>query len=121
MNKQQTQQQTQQTQPVLKGIGASPGFAKGSVRVVNGQEDAQQFQRGDILVAPMTDPSMVMMMNKAEAIITDRGGRTSHAAIIARELGIPCIVATQHATTTLQTGMMIELNGTTGEIKLITI
>ena len=71
----------------LKGIGASPGIAEGIVKIVHGAKDAPLFEEGQILVAEMTEPSMVILMNKAGAIITDRGGLTSHPAIVSRELG----------------------------------
>lgn len=80
---------------IISGIGASPGIAEGIVKVVEGIKDIGKFNDGDILVAEITEPSMVIMMNKAGAIVTDKGGMTSHPAIISRELGIPCVVATK--------------------------
>ncbi len=101
---------------ILKGIAASNGVAEGTVKVVSGVKDVSDFQEGDILVAEMTEPSMVIMMNKAAAIVTDKGGLTSHPAIVSRELGIPCVVAAKTATEVLKDGMRIKVNGTKGEV-----
>ncbi len=102
--------------PILKGIAASNGIAEGIVKVVKGIQDISSFQEGDILVAEMTEPSMVIMMNKASAIVTDKGGITSHPAIISRELGIPCIVATKTATQVLKDGIKVKVDGARGEV-----
>lgn len=104
---------------ILKGTAASVGIAEGIVKVVSGVKDASSFQEGYILVAEMTEPSMVIMMNKAAAIITDKGGLTSHPAIVSRELGIPCVVATKTATQILKDGMKVRVDGGKGEIYLI--
>jgi pyruvate,water dikinase len=104
---------------LLKGIAASVGVAEGTVKIVHGVKDTASFKEGQILVAEMTEPSMVMMMNKAAAIVTDRGGLTSHPAIVSRELGIPCVVAAKIATQTLKDGMRVRVDGSTGEVMLI--
>ena len=101
---------------ILRGIAASPGIAEGIVKVVSGVKDAPSFEEGYILITEMTEPSMVIMMNKAAAIVTDKGGLTSHPAIVSRELGIPCVVATKTATQTLKDKMKIKVDGTKGEI-----
>ena len=103
----------------LKGVAASPGKAQGLVKVVHGVQDAAGFSEGDVLVAPMTEPSMVLMMNKASAIVTDLGGITSHAAIVSRELGVPCVVATKSATTDLKDGMEVVVDGTEGTVTTV--
>ena len=100
----------------LKGIAASPGVATGIVKVVHGAQDSAKFNEGDILVAEVTEPTTVMMMNKAAAIVTDRGGITSHAAVISRELGVPCVTATKTATTELKDGLTVRVDGTSGEV-----
>jgi len=105
--------------PILKGTAASNGIAEGAVKVVEGVKDITKFRDGDILVAKITEPSMVMMMNMAAAIITDKGGMTSHPAIVSRELGIPCVVATQTATQILKDGLKVRVNGNKGEVYLI--
>ena len=104
---------------ILKGIAASNGVAEGIVKVVSGVEDIPDFKEGYILVAEITEPSMVIMMNKAAAIVTDKGGITSHPAIVSRELGIPCVGATKTATQVLKDGDKIRVDGTKGEIYLI--
>lgn len=104
---------------ILKGTPASAGVAEGIIKVVSGYADAPNFLDDQILVAEMTEPTMVMMMNKAAAIVTNHGGITSHPAIVSRELGIPCVVATNTATTTLTDGMRVRVNGSTGEIFLL--
>ena len=101
---------------ILKGIPACTGTAIGTIKVVEGIKDISKFNDGDILVAKVTEPSMVIMMNKASAIITDTGGITSHAAIVSRELGVPCIVNTKTATLTLKDGMRVKVDGGKGEI-----
>ncbi len=101
---------------ILKGIAASNGVVEGIVKVVSGVKDVSNFQEGDILVAEITEPSMVIMMNKAAAIVTDKGGLTSHPAIVSRELGIPCVVAAKTATEVLKDGMRIKVDGTKGEV-----
>ena len=97
---------------ILKGIAASGGVAEGIVKIVSGVKDISTFKEGDILVAEITEPSMVIMMNKAAAIVTDKGGLTSHPAIVSRELGIPCVVATKTATKTLKGGIRVKEDGT---------
>lgn len=104
---------------VLKGIGASAGMAQGRVRIIHGATDTKEFQKGEVLVTVMTDPTMVIMMGKAAAIVTDTGGLTCHAAIVSREMGIPSIVATKNATKMLQTGDEVLVDGKTGEIFFI--
>lgn len=104
---------------IIKGIAASAGIAQGIVQIVSGVQDVHSFKDGYILVAEMTEPSMVIMMNKAAAIITDKGGLTSHPAIVSRELGIPCVVATKTATQSLKDGMKIKVDGSKGEIYLV--
>ena len=78
-------------------------------------EDINQFEEGAILVTGMTDPDWVPIMKKAAGIVTDYGGRTSHAAIVSRELGIPAIVGTGNATTVLVSGQEITLSCAEGE------
>ena len=104
---------------VLKGVGASAGIAEGPVKIITGVADIPRFDESCILVTEMTEPSMVIMMQRAVAIVTDKGGITSHPAIVSRELGIPCVVATKTATTTLRDGMRVHVDGTKGEVYLL--
>lgn len=101
---------------LLKGDPASPGIASGPVRIVKSVKEVGSVRAGEVLVAPQTNPDYVSAMKKACAIVTDKGGRTSHAAIVSRELGIPAIVGAENATHILKTGMLITVNGTKGEI-----
>ena len=107
----------EQDKTILKGIGVSVGVVKGKVRIVEGTKDASSFNEGDILVTEITDPTMVIMMSKAGAMVTDIGGMTSHPAIVSRELGIPCVVNTKEATKILKDGDLIEVDGEKGIIK----
>lgn len=101
---------------ILKGDPASPGIAAGPARVIFSAKEIDKVLPGDVLVAPQTNPDFVPAMKKAIAIVTDSGGRTSHAAIVSRELGVPAVVGTVKATKTIKTGEIITVNGTTGEI-----
>ncbi len=100
----------------FKGDPASPGTASGVVIVIKSPKEIQRVQKGQILVTTMTTPDFVPAMKKVNGIITDKGGQTSHAAIVSRELGVPCIVGTKTATRDLKEGDTVTLNGTTGEI-----
>ena len=101
---------------IIKGTPASPGLASGIVRVITGEAHFSKFNDGEILVAPMTRPEFAPLMKKSLAIITDEGGITCHAAIVSRELGIPCVIGTQVATKVLKDGDMIEIDANNGII-----
>jgi pyruvate,water dikinase len=101
---------------LLSGAPASPGIATGPVKLVPDDSQIDKVQNGDILVAEMTTPDFVPAMKRAVAIVTDRGGRTAHAAIVSRELGIPCIVGSEKATTILKDGQMITVDGASGKV-----
>lgn len=103
----------------LQGRVASQGKASGRVVIVKGVKDLPKVKIGDILVAVTTHPDYVPVMRKTAAIITDEGGITSHAAIVAREFGIPCIVGTKQATVVLKDGDKVEVNAFEGIIKLL--
>ena len=103
-------------QVLLKGLGASPGVYFGKVKLIPTKEDIGRIEIGDILVTKMTSPDFVPAMKKAGAIVTDFGGSTSHAAIVSRELGIPCIVGTNEATKKLSEGMKITVDAIRGII-----
>ena len=104
---------------ILSGIAASFGSAEGVVRVHYPGDDLTSFQDGDILVTTLTDPSMVSAMVKAAAIVTDIGGVISHPAILSREMGIPCVVNTKHATRVLENGMRVRVDGDNGKIYVL--
>ena len=101
---------------LLSGLAASPGIATGNVKVVRSMKDLEKVHGGDILVTKMTNPDMVVTMQKAVAIITDEGGATAHAAIVSREMGIPCVVGTEQATSILKDGMVVTIDGTNGKV-----
>ncbi len=101
---------------LLAGLGASQGIASGTVRIIHEMDDLKKIKAGDVLVTKMTSPDMVVSMQKAVAIVTDEGGVTSHAAIVSREMGIPAVVGTQHATEKLKDGEVITVDGYTGRI-----
>lgn len=101
---------------ILKGDAASPGIASGPVRILASPKEIHKIVSGEVLVAEMTNPDYVPAMRKAVAIVTARGGRTSHAAIVSRELGIPAIVGAKDALTLLKDGLVVTVNGSTGEV-----
>ncbi|MBI2611921.1 phosphoenolpyruvate synthase [Candidatus Gottesmanbacteria bacterium] len=103
--------------PILaKGDPASPGIAQGPAKIIKTSREIHKIKDGDILVAPQTDPDFVPAMRKAAAIVTERGGRTSHAAIVSRELGIPAIVGVENAIKKIAANTIITVNGKSGEI-----
>ena len=107
-------------QEKIEGIVASKGkitVVKGKVKIVLDPFKRGNFQKGDILVAPMTTPEYVFLMKHASAIVTDAGGLTSHAAIVSRELNIPCIVGTRVATQVLKDGDRIEVDANKGIVR----
>jgi pyruvate,water dikinase len=97
---------------LIKGLGAAPGLASGPVRVIAELSDATRLNEGDVLVTHMTAPDWVPLMRKASAIVTDSGGMTCHAAIVSRELGIPCLVGTGEATGRLRDGELVTVDAT---------
>ena len=103
-------------QVLLSGAAASPGVASGPVKIVSDPSRIDKVLEGDILVAEMTTPDFVPAMKRAAAIVTDRGGRTAHAAIVSRELGIPCVVGCEKATSTLKDGQIITVDGSNGKV-----
>lgn len=108
-----------ETSTDLKGNTAFGGVVQGRVKVVLSVDQFDKFERDDILVTFMTTPKFTPIMKKAKGIITDEGGVTCHAAIVARELKIPCVVAVKTATKILKDGMLVKLNGDTGEIEIL--
>ena len=107
---------TKSTHPILIGDPASPGIGIGCVKILESPKQIGKINPGDILVAPYTNPDYVPAMKKSKAIITEQGGRTSHAAIVSREFGIPAVVGVPNATKILKDGQTVTVNGKTGEI-----
>ena len=101
---------------LLKGDSASPGIVSGPVKVIKSVKEIDKVSLGDVLVTEMTTPDFVPVMKKAAALVTDKGGQTSHAAIVSRELGLACVVGVENATKVLKTGQVVTVNAKTGEI-----
>lgn len=101
---------------LLSGAPASPGIGVGHANIIMSPKEISKINKGDILVAPQTNPDYVPAMKKAAAIVTEKGGRTSHAAIVSRELGIPAVVGAEGATKKIKDNMVVSVNGTTGDI-----
>jgi pyruvate,water dikinase len=103
-------------QPLVNGLAIGDGVVQGAVRVLRDPREAAALRAGDILVTEITDPDWEPIMKLAGGIVTDRGGRTSHAAIVARELGVPAIVGAVDATTKLASGAHVTLSCAEGEM-----
>lgn len=104
---------------ILIGEPASPGVASGPVRLVRGPSDFAKVKRGDVLVCRHTDPAWTPLFTIASAVVTEVGGVLSHAAIVAREVGIPAVLAVPHATELLTPSSVVTVNGSTGHISLL--
>ncbi|MEY7851444.1 phosphoenolpyruvate synthase [Natrarchaeobius sp. A-rgal3] len=101
---------------VVDGLGSSPGIVSGPAKIVTKLDDLAKVSEGDVIVTEMTMPDMVPAMKRASGIVTDEGGMTSHAAIVSRELGVPAIVGTTNATTVLDDGQVVTLDGERGAV-----
>jgi len=101
--------------PILTGIAIGSKIGQGKVKVIENISKIAAFQKGEILVTKITDPDWVPVMRIASAIVTEEGGKTAHAAIVSRELGVPCIVGAKAATKVLKTGQNITVDCTTGK------
>lgn len=112
-------QSKRQSAGALRGISASRGVCRGRVVVVLTQQDAKKVKRGDILVTQMTTPEFVHAMERAAAFVTDEGGLTSHAAIVARELKKPCVIGTKVATKVFKDGDRVEVDATKGTVRKV--
>ena len=101
----------------IRGVSASPGYARGRVRIIRKTEEMKEFQVGEMLVTNQTTPEFMPIMKKAAAIVTEQGGITSHAAIVARELGKPCVIGTKIATSALRDGEVVEVDANNGIVR----
>jgi pyruvate,water dikinase len=101
---------------IAKGDPASPGVSTGPVKLLSSAKEIGTIMSGDVLVAEQTNPDYVPAMRKAVAIVTERGGRTSHAAIVSRELGIPAVVGVKNIRSLVKDGLVVTVNGSTGEV-----
>lgn len=111
---QKPQSQVTKSSLLLQGAPASPAIGTGPVVIITSPKQLSKVKKGDVLVTEMTNPDFVPGMKRAIAIVTDFGGRTSHAAIVSRELGIACVVGTAHATKKLKDGMIVTVDGSRG-------
>jgi len=100
---------------LVQGASVGSKIATGTVRVIMSSSKIDEFQPGEVLVTEMTDPDWEPIMKQASAIITNSGGRTSHAAIVSRELGLPCVVGCGNATKVLKTGQVVTISCAEGE------
>ena len=101
---------------LLRGLGGAPGSASGAARVLTSLADAANLNDGDVLVTHMTSPDWLPLLRRAAAVVTDSGGMTCHAAIVSRELGIPCVVGTGEATRKLRDGEIVTVDATRGVV-----
>ena len=106
---------------VLRGAAGSPGVVTGTARVVLDPSDAGAVEPGDIMIAPTTDPSWVPLFLAAEGVVVNVGAVASHAAIVSRELGIPCVVSVHDATDRIPDGATIEIDGATGTVTVVAV
>lgn len=104
--------------PLLTGAPASPGIGTGHAKILKSPKEINKVRQGDVLVAPMTSPDYVPAMRRASAIVTNEGGVTSHAAIVSRELGIPCVVGTKNATDLIKDDTVVTVDGSKGLVYL---
>lgn len=112
--------EAQPVQDVLaQGLPASPGFVSGKAVIIKRPSDYRRVPGGSIAVAHMTRPELVQAADRITGIVTDMGGSVCHAAILARELGIPCVVGTGNATEAIRPRSIISVNGSTGIVKLV--
>ena len=102
--------------PLVRGLAASAGAATGRVRVLTSPKEGARLVAGEVLVAPMTNPDWVPTIRRAAAVVTDGGGMTCHAAIVARELGVPCVVGARNATSVLRDGELVTVDGREGAV-----
>jgi phosphohistidine swiveling domain-containing protein len=103
----------------LKGVVACKGYAKGKARIINSEKDVDKMEEGDILVSINTNPSIMAAIRKAAGIVTNEGGVTCHAAIISRELNIPCVIGTKTATRIFKDGDLVEVDADNGTVRRI--
>jgi pyruvate,water dikinase len=104
---------------LLRGTGASAGVAHGIARVVMGPDDFARVAPGEIIVCPSSNPSWVPLFSVAGGLLTNTGGVLSHAAVVAREFGLPAVVGLKDVTTRVADGRTVELDGTTGYVRLL--
>src|SRR3954453_11035663 len=103
----------------MQGMPGCPGIAQGRARVVLDSHDPSALEPGDVLVAPMTDPAWTPLFVPAAGVVVDVGAPLSHAIIVSRELGIPCVVSVTGATERIPDGALVEVDGDTGTVTVL--
>jgi pyruvate,water dikinase len=111
--------QLDEAEGAVTGLGASGGVVEGFVRLVFGPEEFGKIQPGEVLVCCSTNGAWTPVFSKISAIVTDQGGTLSHAAVVAREYGIPAVLGTQHATRRIPDGARVRVDGTAGKVELL--
>jgi pyruvate,water dikinase len=104
---------------MVKGQPASAGVVRGTARIITSLEQAKELKPGEVLVTKATTPPWTPLFGVATAVVTDTGGVLSHCAVVAREYGIPAVVGTGQATQVFRTGQLLEVNGTTGTVRVV--
>ena len=104
---------------VLTGVPGAPGTARGHARIVTDPADARDLEPGDVLVAPLTDPAWTPLFVPVCAVVVDVGAQGSHAVIVSRELGIPCVVSVQDASRRIRNGALLEVDGAAGTVTIV--
>ena len=104
---------------VLQGVPGCPGVVRGTARVITDPMDPLALEPGDIMIAPVTDPAWTPLFMTAAGVVVNVGGQISHAIIVSRELGLPCVVSVEHATSRIPDGATIEVDGATGQVTII--
>jgi phosphoenolpyruvate synthase/pyruvate phosphate dikinase len=102
----------------ISGIAASPGRYKGRARLITDVRDIPRVKRGEILVTPFTQPQIVLALARVGAIVTDHGGRFAHAAVVAREFGVPAVVGAGDATERIPDGALVMVDGLSGTVEV---
>jgi len=110
---------TSEEADLLLGTGASPGVVRGPARIALGPDDFGRIRSGDVIVCPSSNPSWVPVFTLAAGLVTNTGGILSHAAVVAREFGLPAVVGTGDATVRIRDGQLVEIDGTTGSVRLL--
>ena len=105
----------------VEGIGGSPGVVEGVARVLLREDQFDEVRAGDVLVCSMTNPAWVVLFTKIAALVTDAGGLTAHPAVLSREFGIPAVVGTQDATSRINTGDRIRVDGSAGTVEILEV
>jgi pyruvate,water dikinase len=104
---------------VLTGVPGCPGLARGRARVILDPADPTELEPGDVLVAPITDPAWTPLFVPAAAVVVDTGAQVSHAVIVSRELGLPCVISVTDATRRIPDGALVEVDGTNGTVTVL--